>query len=277
MAQTTSPSAHRDHGSVDQPLVSAVSQILTSVGRLLMDRQARTPDLVDRAAVVRALVDNDESALAILRPALEALSPNARWAEDELGSGALAAGEWWVVDPVEGNINHIHGTADWGVTATLVQDNVAVLTVVHLPRAADTYTATLGGGAHLNGRPIAPSQKTSLDAALVGTGQAAPGETAETFAAMSRSIEAMLNAGLVLRVSVPATLALLQVADGRSDVFWQHSAVRSGLFAGALLVSEAGGVVTDLQGRPWSLDNPGFLAAAPGLHAEAVTVLSTAS
>ncbi len=85
----------------------------------------------------------------------------------------------------------------------------------------------------------------------------------------------MLNAALVVRVSVPATLQLIQVAAGRMDVFWQYSQVRSGLLAGALLVEEAGGILTDIQGRPWSLTSKDFLASAPGLHAAAVNALST--
>ncbi|MGX6603412.1 inositol monophosphatase family protein [Micromonosporaceae bacterium Da 78-11] len=84
---------------------------------------------------------------------------------------------------------------------------------------------------------------------------------------------AMMGAAGVTRVSVPPTLQLVHVAAGATDVFWQHSAVRSGLLAGALLVAEAGGVVTDLRGDPWSLDSRDFLAAAPGVHAEAVRVL----
>lgn len=258
----------------DIALLPGVTAALEAAGRVLIDRFGTRPDFVDRADVVRAIADNDTAALAVMRPALEALRPGAGWAEDELESGPLPAGEWWVTDPVEGNINHIHGMTDWGVTATLVRDDVPVLTVVHLPLSGDTYTAVLGGGAFLNGTPIAPSAKTHLDAALAGTGQASPRETADTFATIARSTEAMLNAGLVLRVSVPATLQLIQVAAGRTDVFWQHSAVRSGLVSGAILVSEAGGAVSDLHGDAWSLDSTDFLATAPRLHDEAVAVLS---
>ncbi|WCD89950.1 Fructose-1,6-bisphosphatase/inositol-1-monophosphatase [Streptomyces xanthophaeus] len=83
---------------------------------------------------------------------------------------------WWVVAPAEGNINHVHGMEDRAVTATLVRDNLPVLTVVHLPLADDTYTAVADGGAHLNDRPLKVSAKTDLGSALTGTGQASPGE-----------------------------------------------------------------------------------------------------
>ena len=163
---------------------------------------------------------------------------------------------------------------DWGVAATLVRDNLPVLTTVHLPMSGDTYTAVRGGGAYLNGARLRPSAKTDLGAALVGTGQATPGEDGETYRRIGQSVTAMLGGALLVRVSVPATLPLLDVAAGRTDVFWQYSRVRSGLVAGALLVGEAGGMVTDIRGRPWSLESDDFMATAPGLHAAAVDVLA---
>lgn len=155
-----------------------------------------------------------------------------------------------------------------------MRDNTPVLTVVHLPLTGDTYTAVRGCGALANGAPLHTSGKSALDSALVGTGQAAPGETTDTFRRLGLSVAAMLDAALVLRVSVPATLQLIQVAAGRMDVFWQFSAVRSGLLAGALLVAEAGGAVTDTRGAPWTLASRDFLAAAPDLSQPAVAVLS---
>ena len=118
------------------------------------------------------------------------------------------------------------------------------------------------------------SAKTDLGAALIGTGQAKPGEDERTFQRIGGSVTAMLINGLVVRVSVPATMQLIHVAAGRMDAFWQFSDVRSGLVAGALLVSEAGGTVTDLTGEPWNTGSRDFLAAAPGLHSAALKVLS---
>ncbi|WP_236793798.1 inositol monophosphatase family protein [Amycolatopsis sp. GM8] len=258
----------------DEALLPAVIAAVKTTGEHLRHRFSPHAPLDSREDVVAAIHANDAAALAILREPLQRARPGAGWAEDELESGALPAGEWWVTDPVEGNINHIHGMTDWAVTATLVRDNRPVLTAVHLPLTGDTYTAVRGGGAHLNGVRLRPSAKTRLDGALVGTGQAKPGETSQTFDLIGRSVTAMLNAALVTRVSVPATLQLIHVAAGRMDVFWQYSQVRSGLVAGALLVAEAGGRVTDTHGKPWSLTSEDFLAAAPGVHPAAVDVLS---
>ncbi|MGW5868054.1 inositol monophosphatase family protein [Streptomyces sp. NPDC055239] len=254
--------------------LSTVTAAVRAAGDLLRERytpQARGTSTEEIVAEIHA---NDDAVLDVLKAPLLASRPGSNWAEDELAGGALPSGEWWVVDPAEGNINHVHGMPDWAVTATLVRDNEPVLTVVHLPLTGDDYTAVAGHGAHLNGVPLRVSAKTDLGAALTGTGQARPGEDEDTFRRIGSSVTQMLINGLVVRVSVPATLQLIHVAAGRMDAFWQFSDVRSGLVAGALLVAEAGGAVTDTHGNPWSLNSPDFLAAAPGIHAETVRILS---
>ena len=101
-----------------------------------------------------------------------------------------------------------------------------------------------------------------------------PDEGSAIYQRIGRSVSAMLAAALVVRVSVPSTLQLVQVAAGSQDLFWQYSNVRSGLLAGALLVAEAGGEVTGLDGQPWRPDSSGFLASTPALLAPAINVLA---
>ncbi len=109
---------------------------------------------------------------------------------------------------------------------------------------------------------------------MVGTGQAVPDEGSSVYQRIGKSVNAMLEAALTVRVSVPSTLQLVQVAAGRQDLFWQYSQVRSGLLAGALLVAEAGGSVCDLDGNAWHPGSSALLAGAPALMGAAVTVLS---
>jgi len=258
----------------DEALLPAVVAAVQAAGARLLDRFSADARPTDRDDVVAAIDANDAASLGLLRDALAQARPGAGWAEDEEGGGALPAGEWWVTDPVEGNVNHIHGMPDWGVTATLVRDNVPVLAVVTVPPTGDTYTAVHGGGAYLDGARLRASAKTDLGAALVATGQATPGEGGETYRRIGQSVTAMLGNALLVRVSVPATLQLVRVASGQLDAFWQFSRVRSGLLAGALLVEEAGGAITDIHGHPWTLTSEDFLATAPGLSAAAAAVLS---
>lgn len=258
----------------DQALLLAMVAAVQNAGqavKALFDPAARPHTMHEIASTIEA---NDRVSMAILRAALSEARPQARWDDDEEGRARLPDGEWWVCDPVEGAIHHIHGASRWAVTATLVRDNVPVLVAIHLPLSGDTYTALAGGGAWRNGARLQASAKTDLRAALVGTGQAAPGEGADTYRRIGRSAGAMLQAALVVQLSVPSTMQLIEVAAGHQDLFWQFSQVRSGLVGGALLVAEAGGRVTDLHGAPWTTASAGFLAGAPGLTAAAASVLA---
>jgi myo-inositol-1(or 4)-monophosphatase len=254
--------------------LSEVVSAVQAAAQVLVSRYSPNsrPDTAE--ALIAALSSNDEASLAVLKPALQKVRPEAGWVEDEDDDSPLPPGEWWLTDPVEGNINHVHGLPNWGVTATLVRDGVPVLTVVHLPLAGLTYSAERGAGAFLNGSRLKVSTKTELRAALVSTAQSKPGESAETQSRMGHSVIALLRATLLVGVSVPSSLQLIEVAAGRIDAFWQHARGGSALAGGALLVREAGGTVTDLHGRPWRLDSEDFLASAPGLSAELLNLLA---
>ena len=261
----------------DADLLAQTEIAVRTAGAALRDRFGDVVPYRTREELMRALAGNDDTVLDILRPRLTALRLNARWVEEELAGGALPAGEWWVVDPAEGNVNHLHGLPEWAVTATLVRDNRPVLTVVHLPLTGETYTALAGAGAHLDGRPLRVSRTPELGLSIVATSQARPDEDEKVVRRVGASITEMLVGALVVRTSVPATLHLVNVAAGRIEAFWQFAGARADLLPGALLVTEAGGRVTDVEGRPWTPESESFLAAAPDVHADAVATLSPAA
>ncbi|WP_405934005.1 3'(2'),5'-bisphosphate nucleotidase CysQ [Streptomyces longwoodensis] len=263
-----------DVAAGDTALFDGTVAAVREAGAALRDRFGEVVRHGTRDELMRALAANDDTALDILRPRLARLRPDARWMEDELDGGALPPGEWWVVDPAEGNVNHLHGLPEWAVTATLVRDNQPVLTAVHVPLTGETYTAVSGAGAHLDGRPLHVAPTADLALAIVATSQARPDEDHDVVRRVGSSITAMLLDALVVRTAVPATLHLVNVAAGRIDAFWQFAGARADLLPGALLVTEAGGRISDAEGRPWTPLSEGFLAAAPGVHAQAVATLS---
>ena len=177
-------------------------------------------------------------------------------------------------DTSEGNINHVHDRTGWCVTATLVRHGQPVLTAVHVPLSGETLAAAAGQGAECGGAALYVSAKADLAIAMVATGQAMPGEDEATRRRLERGVGRMLDRALLVRMSVPSTIELINVARGRLDAFWQPSAVRSGLLSGALLVREAGGIVTDFAGKPWSLSSGDFLASNAGIHAAVSAALT---
>ncbi|MCS0603548.1 3'(2'),5'-bisphosphate nucleotidase CysQ [Streptomyces sp. LP11] len=258
----------------DADLLGQTASAVRAAGAALRERFGEVVRYESREELMRALAANDDTALALLRPRLTVLRPDAGWVEDELDGGALPPGEWWVVDPAEGNVNHLHALPEWAVTATLVRDNQPVLTAVHLPLTGETYTALAGAGAHLDGRPLRVAGTGDLGLSIVATSQARPDEDEKVVRRVGASITAMLSDALVVRTAVPATLHLANVAAGRIDAFWQFAGARADLLPGALLVTEAGGRISDAEGRRWTPESESFLAAAPGIHAEAVVALS---
>jgi myo-inositol-1(or 4)-monophosphatase len=254
-------------------LLAATTAAVRRAGARMLKRystEARTAGLAELLAAVHA---NDAAVVDALEPELAEIRPGARWLDDEHGFGPLEPGEWWLVDPVGGNMNAVHGMADWNIGVSLVRDSRPVLAVVYFPLSDEMFTATEGGGAFLNGVRLKVSEKTSLDGALTGTGQSQPGQGPELADRMGASYSAMAKAALYVRISVPVTHQLAQVAAGRMDVHWQYDNVRAHT-SGVLLVQEAGGVVTDLDGKPWTLTSREYLAAAPGVHKAALDVLN---
>jgi myo-inositol-1(or 4)-monophosphatase len=217
---------------------------------------------------------NEEASLPGLQAALTTVRPLAGWVDDDQETIALPSGEWWTVDAAEGSVNHVHGLPEWCVSATLLRDNIPVLAAVYQPIGDLTYTAIRGGGAYLNGRPLRTSTKSDLAVAIVTTGQAEAGQDL-TYRCFGEAVTAMLSRALLVRATVPSTFPLLLVASGHYDVFWQYEPVLPGIAAGALFVTEAGGIVSDIHGNPWRPGSPDFLAASPRLHAAAVEALST--
>jgi myo-inositol-1(or 4)-monophosphatase len=253
-----------------QDLLAGTAAAVRAAGARMLERYSpadRQPGLTELLA---SLHQNDSAVADVLRPALAGIRPQARWLDDEHGSGPIPPGEWWLIDPVGGNVNAVHGMPDWNIGVSLVRDGRPVLAVLYFPVLGEVFTAAEGAGAYLNGERVQVSAKTSLDGALAGTGQAQPGHG---FLEMGRSFAAMSQAALYVRISVPVTHQLAQVAAGRMDLHWQFGNVRAHA-AGVLLVQEAGGVVTHFDGTPWDLAGEGYLAAAPGVHAAALKVLT---
>jgi myo-inositol-1(or 4)-monophosphatase len=249
-------------------VVSAVHAAATHV-----TRPAQTP--TTGPELFAALRANDEAVSAILEPALLAALPGSRWTSDEHGSGPMPDGDWWVVDPVGGNMNAVQGMPDWNIGVSLVRDGRPVLAVWHAPEPDETFTAIDGAGAYRNGVRLNASAKTDLTLALTGTGQAKPTRDPALAQRSGRAVAAMLENALYVRSSVPVGQQLTHVAAGRMDVHWQFDNLRSHI-GPVLIAREAGATVTDFDGEPWRLTGDGYLAAAPGLHRAALDVLEKA-
>jgi myo-inositol-1(or 4)-monophosphatase len=254
-----------------EQLLADVTAAVHRAGNVLLagyTESARPADKADMALGGRRL---DAIVTEILEPALAEFRPDARWVDDEQEVSALPPGEWWAVDPIEGGVNYVHGMGQWAVTVTLVRDNVPVLAVVYEPVPNRTWTAVRGGGAFLDGQPVRVSAKKDVDAAIVTMTQ--PRTMNRQF---GDAVTALLDRALFVRSTVPSTFPQLDLAAGHVDAYWQYECDLIGVAAGVLLVTEAGGVVTNLAGADWQPGDTDILAAPPGLHEQFLSILRAA-
>ncbi|XVU29957.1 inositol monophosphatase family protein [Actinoplanes sp. CA-054009] len=252
--------------------ISVVTEAVRQAGARLLTRYSADARPATFDELVTAVRANDAAVTDLLRPVLTSALPGSHWEPDEHATGPMPGGDWWVADPVGGNVNAVHGMPDWNIGVSLVRDGRPRLAVLYVPLTGEMFTAVAGEGARLNGVPLKVSEKRDLTAALVGTGQAKPGRDPEAADRAAAGMAAMMRQALYVRTSVPVTHELAHLAAGRMDAVWQFDNVRSHI-GPLLIVREAGGVVTDLHGAPWDITSSGYLAAAPGLHQPALDVL----
>ena len=207
--------------------------------------------------------DVDTASEVAVRDVLAAGAPGIAFFGEESGGERAPLG--WLVDPLDGTANFLHGLPAVGVSVGLVQDGEPVVGVVHAPLLGDTYVATRGGGATGNGVPLSVSARAPHQA-IPATGfpfrrKDRVESYLAVFAAAFSAVEDMRRVGA-------ASLDLAWTAAGVFDGFFELGLGPWDVAAGALLVREAGGVVTDWVGDPeaW-LVSGNILAAPAAVHA----------
>lgn len=213
--------------------------------------------------------DVDTASEHAVRESLAAAAPGVPFFGEEGGGARAALG--WLCDPLDGTANFLHGFPSVGVSVALVEDGEPIVGVVHAPLLGDTYVAVRGGGAFRNGRRLAVSNRAPAQA-ITATGF--PFRRKDLTAEYLAVFEAVFGAFEDLRRAGAASLDLAWTAAGVFDGYFELSLGPWDVAAGALLVREAGGVVTDWAGDPSSwLASGDIVAAPPGIHAELVRLI----
>lgn len=181
------------------------------------------------------------------------------------------ASEWlWVVDPLDGTTNFLHGYPMYAVSIAALHRGEPVAGVVVNGASGEEWTATRGGGAFRNGEPIGVSAIDDLAHALIGTGF--PFKVPEYIPVYLEQLGLMLRASSGVRRAGSAALDLCHVASGWFDGFWELSLAPWDVAAGTLVVREAGGIVTRMSGGSDVVGQGSILAGNPHIH-RALSVL----
>lgn len=193
----------------------------------------------------------------------------------EEGSPRATAGALtFVADPLDGTTNFLHGFPWYAVSIAALVDGVQVAAAVLNAANGELFTATAGGGARRNAQPIRVSPITDPALALVGTGF--PFKHREGIKPYMGVLPRLMEGAAGLRRVGSAALDLCDVACGRYEAFWELRLAPWDVAAGILLIREAGGVVTDLDGKPAPVDHGPIVAGNPAMHAWLLAQLTTA-
>lgn len=239
---------------------------------------AAAPRRVSRKGAVDLVTDTDHAVEALVGERLRAAFPgHVLVAEEASASGAVRppADRWaWYLDPLDGTTNFAHGHPQFAVSLALARGDELALGIVCDPLRGETFAARRGHGATLNGAPLRVSAVAALDDALLATGT--PYDRRERADLYLGVIRAFMLRSQGIRRAGSAALDLCWLASGRFDGYWEWRLGPWDTAAGALIVREAGGLVTDFRGGPHDLFGSETLASNGALHPAMLAVLREA-
>jgi len=182
---------------------------------------------------------------------------------EESPSIASNSGYTWIVDPLDGTRNFVYGISHFCVALALAQGDELLLGIIYDPLRGEFFRVERGRGAFLNDSPISVSKKTTVQGSLVGFDM---GYDAERGREVLEVASALWPGIQSVRVMGSAALGLAYAACARLDIYLHLSLYPWDLAAGILLVEEAGGVITELDGQPVSIQSKSVLATNRAIH-----------
>ena len=181
----------------------------------------------------------------------------------------------FIIDPIDGTTNFMHGIPHFAISIGLEREGQLVSAVVFNPVTDDLFTAEKGHGAYLNNKRLRVAARKNMGEAVIATGLPFMGK--DGHARTQAELKIMMAATAGVRRFGAASLDLAYVAAGRFDGFWEHGLSPWDVAGGILLVREAGGMVSDLEGRTAALEAGHIAAANEALHPQMLKLLKGAA
>jgi myo-inositol-1(or 4)-monophosphatase len=255
---------------VSPALLATAADAALAGGRLARQYFRRDP-VIKKKGVIDLVTEADVAVEREIRARIGRRFPTHHVLGEEDGGAEAAGGHRWIVDPIDGTTNFAHGVALFCTSVALEVDGRVVAGAVYDPMADELFTAERGGGARLNGRRITVSPVATLVDALLVTGfpYAVEGRAAQValFAAFLERAQAVRRLG-------SAALDLCFVGAGRFEAFWEMNLHAWDVAAGALIVEEAGGQVTGLDGGTYSPFGRQIMASNGTVHTQCLDVVA---
>jgi len=235
-----------------------------------------TLEIRHKKGLADPFTEADLRAEETVRTMLSAASPDYGFLGEE---GGLTEGadrsHVWIVDPLDGTANFLTGIPLFAVNIALARDGEVIAGVTYVPMLGETFRAEEGGGAYLNDRPIRVSSRQDMIQAILAVGIPFAGKPRhDQFLAEMERLTPRVSG--IRRLGAGA-IDMAYVACGRFDAYWEQSVSAWDMAAGAVIVREAGGLVTDTSGGHLDLMGGTMLASTPQLHAELLDALRPAA
>jgi myo-inositol-1(or 4)-monophosphatase len=245
-------------------LLTTAIEAVVRAGDMQM-AQFGTDFQIDKKGTIDLVTEVDVAVERMFRALIAERFPDHQVLAEEMGGAAgVPPGPCWVFDPIDGTTNFAHGLPIFCASLALEIDGVAEVAAVYDPNRKELFTAERGGGAFLNGKPLRVSSATRLVDAMLVTGfpydvHTRVEEIVGLFAAFVGQVRAVRRLG-------SAAIDLCYVAAGRMDGFWERDLKPWDIAGGALILAEAGGRITNMEGQPFTSRGGHVLATNGHLH-----------
>lgn len=254
------------------PMTTIASRAARDAGKLLLNYFNRMDQVeVQEKQANDFVTEVDRASEQIIINAIKKAYPDHAILAEE--SGRHAGNDFlWIIDPLDGTTNYLHGFPQFSISIALQHRGQLEAAVVYDPLRDETFSAHKGGGAYLNDHRIRVSRQKDLHGALLGTG--IPYRDQQHVDAYFGMMKALIKNAAGVRRPGSAALDFAWLAAGRTDAFWELGLAQWDFAAGALLVKEAGGVVTDLSGGDKHFETGNLVAGNIKIHQEMLKEIS---
>jgi myo-inositol-1(or 4)-monophosphatase len=258
-----------------EPMVTIALRAARKAGDLIV----RASDELDRVGhqakgVADYVTEVDIAAeQEILYQLGKAYPDHAFLAEESGQTGNAKSDHLWVIDPLDGTSNFMRGIPHYCVSIACIIDGRLAHAVVFDPVRQEEFTASRGRGAQLNGHRLRVSNRTDLRECLLGTGIPFLGHEQQRLPQYTQTLAELAAQCMGIRRAGAAALDLAYVAAGRFDGFWETGLERWDIAAGALIIKEAGGLISDLNGSERYLDNGQVVCGNPKIFKQLLSTV----